>query len=108
MNEVYLQKFSRGEGHLPRACGETILQPVARIASLEMIEAAGAGWLRYPELLKLNADRVRRVLDVRFPRASFLLGLGAALFREGSITAAADLVPDYVRSKVASAPGDTP
>src|SRR5690606_167147 len=99
MNEVYLQKFSRGEGHLPRACGETILQPVARIASLEMIEAAGAGWLRYPELLKLNADRVRRVLDVRFPRASFLLGLGAALFREGSITAAADLVPDYVRSK---------
>ena len=108
MNEVYLQSFARGEGDLPRACGETGLQPVARIESLEKTDAAGAGWHRYPDLLQLNADRISRVLDVHFPRASFLLTLGAALFREGTVTAAADLVPDYVRSKVASAPGDAP
>jgi tRNA threonylcarbamoyladenosine biosynthesis protein TsaB len=106
MNEVYLQSYARGEGGLPRACGDTVLQPVARIESLQKTDAAGAGWHRYPELLHLNADRISKVLDVQFPRASFLLGPGAALFREGAITAAADLVPDYVRAKVASSPGE--
>src|SRR5690606_14243408 len=106
MNEVYLQGFARGEGDLPRACGETVLQPVARIQSLETTGAAGAGWHRYPELLHLNADRILQVVDVQFPRASFLLGSGAALLREGAITAAADLVPNYVRAKVASSPDE--
>ena len=106
MNEVYLQGFARGEGDLPRACGETVLQPVARIESLETTGVAGAGWHRYPELLHLNADRISQVVDVQFPRASFLLGSGAALLREGAITAAADLVPDYVRAKVASSPDE--
>jgi tRNA threonylcarbamoyladenosine biosynthesis protein TsaB len=108
MNEVYLQSFARGEGGLPRACGDTILQPVARIESLGTTDAAGAGWHRYPELLQLNSDCIASVLDVQFPRASFLLGSGAALVREGAITEARDLVPDYVRSKVASVPGDAP
>src|SRR5690606_19537606 len=82
------------------------LQPVARIESLETTGVAGAGWHRYPELLHLNADRISQVVDVQFPRASFLLGSGAALLREGAITAAADLVPDYVRAKVASSPDE--
>jgi tRNA threonylcarbamoyladenosine biosynthesis protein TsaB len=106
MNEVYLQSFARGEGDVPRACGETVLQPIARIQSLETTGAAGAGWHRYPELLHLNADRISNVLDVQFPRASFLLAPGAALFREGRLTAAADLVPDYVRAKVVSSPDE--
>ena len=108
MNEVYLQCFARGEGGIPLACGETVLQPAARIESLERSDfhAAGAGWRRYPQLLQLNADRIPRVIDVQFPRASYLLATGAALFREGAITGAADLVPDYVRSRVASAPAD--
>ena len=106
MNEVYLQSFARGEGNMPRACGETVLQPVARIELLEKTGVAGAGWHRYPELLHLNADCISKVLDVELPRATFLLGPGAALFREGAITAAADLVPDYVRAKVASCPGE--
>jgi tRNA threonylcarbamoyladenosine biosynthesis protein TsaB len=106
MNEVYLQGFARGEDDLPSPCGATVLQPVARIESLGKTGVAGAGWHRYPELLHLNADRISKVLDVQLPRASFLLGPGAALFREGALTAAADLVPDYVRGKVASSPGE--
>jgi tRNA threonylcarbamoyladenosine biosynthesis protein TsaB len=110
MNEVYLARFRRGKGGLPVADGETLLQPVGRIESLEgpgpaHVHAAGAGWKRYPQLLKLNADRVAGVAEVSLPRASFLLDSGAAALREGAVTEPAQLVPDYVRSRVASIPG---
>ena len=108
MNEVYLQGFERGEGGVPRACGDPVLQPVARIASLQDADVAGAGWHRYPELLQLNEVSISRILEVRFPRAAFLLDTGASLFGRGIVTSPADLVPDYVRSRVASAPGDAP
>jgi tRNA threonylcarbamoyladenosine biosynthesis protein TsaB len=110
MNEVYLARFRRGEGGLPVAEGETLLQPVGRIELLEgltlaRVHAAGAGWHRYPDLLKVNADRLAGVIDVSLPRASFLLDAGAAALREGAVCEPGQLIPDYVRSKVASIPG---
>ena len=110
MNEVYLARFRRGEGGLPLADGETVLQPISRIASLQRddqarVHAAGAGWQRYPELLRLNAGLFADVVDVYYPRASFLLATGAAALRNGVKLQPAELVPDYVRSKVASVRG---
>ena len=110
MNEVYLASFRRGEDELPVADGETTLQPVARIegmvvAGRERVHVAGAGWQRYPQLMQLNEDGIARVLDILHPRASFLLGAGAAAFRSGGMLPPDQLVPDYVRSKVASAAG---
>ena len=110
MNEVYLARFRRGESGLPVAEGETLLQPVGRIELLEgltlaRVHAAGAGWHRYPDLLKVNADRLAGVIDVSLPRASFLLDAGAAALREGAVCEPGQLIPDYVRSKVASIPG---
>jgi hypothetical protein len=64
---------------------------------------AGGGWPRHPQLLQLNEDRIADVLDIQFPRASFLLGAGAAAFRSDGMLPPDQLVPDYVRSKVASA-----
>jgi tRNA threonylcarbamoyladenosine biosynthesis protein TsaB len=107
MNEVYLACFRKGEGGVPIADGETVLQPVGRIESLEAasrVHAAGAGWQRYPALLQLNADCIAAVAEVLFPKASCLLESGEALLRSGSILNPAELVPDYVRSKVASPP----
>ena len=110
MNEVYLAHFRRGEGGLPLAGGACVLHPIGRIESLERddrlrVHAAGAGWQRYPELLRLNADLVADFVDVLYPRASFLLAIGAAALRNGAKLEPAELIPDYVRSKVASVPG---
>lgn len=110
MNEVYLAHFRRGEGSLPLADGASVLHPIGRIESLERddrlrVHAAGAGWQRYPELLRLNADLVADFVDVLYPRASFLLAIGAAALRNGAKLEPAELIPDYVRSKVASVPG---
>jgi tRNA threonylcarbamoyladenosine biosynthesis protein TsaB len=112
MHEVYLARFNRGEGALllSSARAEAILQPPGRIglpaADSAGVYAAGAGWHRYPELLEQNADLIQGVVDVHYPRASFLLAPAAALLRQGAVTEPAELVPDYVRSRVASAPGD--
>lgn len=110
MNEVYLARFRRGEGGLPVADGETVLQPLGRIESLGRHDrarmlAAGAGWQRYPELPTLNADLFAGLADVHYPRASFLLAIGAAALRNGVKLHPAELLPDYVRSKVAAVPG---
>jgi len=110
MNEVYLARFRRGEDNLPIADGETSLQPIGRVEELAETtgghaHVAGFGWQRYPELVRLNEDAIARVLDVQFPRATFLLGAGRAAFRNGGMLPPDQLVPDYVRSKVASAAG---
>jgi tRNA threonylcarbamoyladenosine biosynthesis protein TsaB len=108
MNEVYLACFRRSEGGLPVAEGETTLQPIRRIerfagGGAERVHVAGGGWQRHPQLLQLNEDCIADVLDIQFPRASFLLGAGTAAFRSDGSLPPDQLVPDYVRSKVASA-----
>ena len=67
--------------------------------------AAGAGWQRYPELAALNADLIGEAVDVLYPRARFLLASGADAFRRGATIDPADVVPAYLRHKVAEKPG---
>lgn len=110
MNEVYLACFSRGEDGLPVALEQAILQRIERIPQLDRYSecgpagcyAAGAGWQRYPELLRLNDDRLDGVIDVSWPRARFLLDLGRKSWRLGGAIDPELLIPTYVRTQVAT------
>lgn len=109
MNEVYLAGYRRGAGRLPLADGAAVVQPAGRfewpgVGPGSKWHAAGAGWQRYPDLLRMNAGRIAAVVDVQLPRALFLLGAGAALWQEGKATAPMALEPDYVRARVAQVP----
>lgn len=103
MTEVYLARYRRGDGGLPVAEGETVLQPIAAIEGLASgppWHAAGEGWRRYPELLEHNADRLAGLLDVRWPRARHLLALGRNALLAGAAIDPRELAPAYVRERV--------
>ena len=105
MGEVYLGIYRRGEAGIPVDLVPERLQRPAGIAELESSPdgrrlAAGFGWQRYPELLLANQDRFVEVADVLHPRASYLLGLGAG----GHAIRPQDVVPAYLRQKVAEKP----
>lgn len=107
MSEVYLRGYRRGEDGLPLATGETTLQPIAPVDVPDAPDtadwyAAGAGWQRYPELMKLNDDRLAGSTDVEWPRAQYLLGLGRRSCLAGKAIDPASLVPAYVRDRVAA------
>lgn len=112
MNEIYLACFLKGEGGLPLADGDAVLQPIGIIERIGLSKdedsgsarwhAAGAGWHRYPELLRMNDDRLAGVVDVQVPRARFLLDLGQQSFLAGQAIDAELLVPAYVRTRVAA------
>ena len=113
MNEVYLGLFERGEGGLPSPLLAERLQGIDVIPDLEPETAkgrvaAGFGWQRYPDLLTMNRDRVERVAAVPHPRARDLLGLGEYAVRAGKTVLPQDVVPAYVRQKVAEKPSNTP
>jgi tRNA threonylcarbamoyladenosine biosynthesis protein TsaB len=110
MNEVYLGGFRRVGDELPVALFEERLQPQTPIEELDETHAdkrvaAGFGWQRYPVLLAANEDRIANTSEVLHPRARFLLPLGRALVNQGGTIAPQDLVPAYLRSKVAEKPG---
>jgi tRNA A37 threonylcarbamoyladenosine modification protein TsaB len=63
--------------------------------------AAGAGWHKYPDLLAQNSSLIAATADVIYPRARYLLELGARSIKDGLAIAPAALVPAYIRSKVA-------
>ncbi len=108
MDEVYLGAYRRGEDGLPVAEGETLLQGIATIESLPGGEsadgryAAGEGWRRHPALLELNGHRFAGVAGVSWPRARYLLALGRRAYRAGGGIDPAELVPEYVRDRVAA------
>jgi len=77
MNEVYLGMFRRG---------------------------AGFGWQRYPELLAANKARFAELVDPWHPHARFLLPLGAAGLEKGNAVEPQDVLPAYLRQKVAEIP----
>lgn len=109
MHEVYLGIYRLDAAGLPAAVVPERLSAQVRIPDLEPDAdgrrvAAGFGWQRYPELLGQNRDRIDAVAAILHPRASNLLALGAAeLQRSGGIEAR-DLVPAYLRQKVAEKP----
>ncbi|MDH3620394.1 MAG: tRNA (adenosine(37)-N6)-threonylcarbamoyltransferase complex dimerization subunit type 1 TsaB [Gammaproteobacteria bacterium] len=109
MNEVYLGAFERGPAGLPVPLLAERLQTQTRIDDLDASQAsirasAGYGWERYPGLAAANEAIIGMRSSVMHPRARYLLALGEAARIDGSEIRPQDLVPAYLRSKVASKP----
>jgi len=109
MSEIYLGAYRRGVGDLPeslfaeRLHGHIIIDELDADNARSRV-AAGFGWQRYPEIAAINADLIGDPVDILYPRARFLLGLGAAAFESGQCIDPADVAPAYLRHKVAEKP----
>jgi tRNA threonylcarbamoyladenosine biosynthesis protein TsaB len=109
MNEVYLGAFRRDAANLPQAVFPERLQTQTLIEGLDELTtpgrvAAGSGWARYPALAVANAGLIGSQSDILHPKARFLLSLGEAALAAGAVVRPQDLVPAYLRSKVAQKP----
>ena len=109
MNEVYLGAYRRGDANLPDPVFPERLHGQTVIAELEGSDAegrvaAGFGWQRYPELAAVNTPFIQERLDLLHPRARFLLPLGANLRQRGRFIDPKDIMPAYLRNKVAEEP----
>jgi len=107
MNEVYLAVFSRDSDGLPIAEREVCLHKVSACMVDDVgaaMLAAGSGWRLYPELLEANQRFVERDVDILYPNARYLLRLGSRDWRAGQAIAPEQVVPEYVRMKVAEKP----
>jgi tRNA threonylcarbamoyladenosine biosynthesis protein TsaB len=109
MGEVYLGAWRRGNCPLPEALLEERLQGQTAIVELDEVHAdarfaAGFGWQRYPHLLVANEDRVGQTSDILYPRARYLVPLATDALEQGRAIDPQDLVPAYLRSKVAEKP----
>lgn len=112
MNEVYLGGYQRGQNDLPAEIFAERLHGQDGIAELaahtdKTRVAAGAGWQRYPALLESNRLSIDAISECLNPRASFLLGLGAQSLGAGLAVAPAEIMPAYLRQKVAEKPAPT-
>jgi tRNA threonylcarbamoyladenosine biosynthesis protein TsaB len=109
MNEVYLGAYKRGDAGIPdplfaeRLHGQQLVEELAASDRAGRV-AAGFGWQRYPELAVLNRPVVTVCSNVLHPRARFLLSLGAMALQNGESVDPQDLVPAYLRNKVAEKP----
>ncbi|MCH7821926.1 MAG: tRNA (adenosine(37)-N6)-threonylcarbamoyltransferase complex dimerization subunit type 1 TsaB [Proteobacteria bacterium] len=111
MHEVYLGIYERGPENLPEpVCPERLhgVEPIAELDSAASPVAAGFGWQRYPDLLANNRDRLNGVVEVLYPRARYLLALGTARYRNAMALEPQDVVPAYLRQKVAEKPVASP
>lgn len=109
MNEVYLGLYSRGEGNHPVPMAAERLQGHEAIDNLPAsgaggCVAAGFGWQRYPGIMAVNEQHFSAVSDILYPRARFLLALGALALAQGKCLLPQDIAPAYLRQKVASTP----
>jgi tRNA threonylcarbamoyladenosine biosynthesis protein TsaB len=107
MHEVYLGIFRRGDTDLPEEAIPERLHDLTKIVELEpgsKAVAAGYGWRRYPELLVANRDRVTVASDVLYPHARDLLRFAPAMIENGDSVVPQDIVPAYLRQKVAEKP----
>ena len=105
MNQVYAGEYVRNTEGIPALDGEErIVVCDFSFESAVDFWAAGQGWERYPELLEANRDAITRVSDIDLPRARFLLPAGRTAFANGLAVDPADILPAYLRSKVAEKP----
>lgn len=109
MNEVYLGAYRRGDANLPEPIFTERLHGQTVIAELEGSDAAGRvaagfGWQRYPQLAAVNESLLQERLDLLHPRARFLLPLGANSLQVGKFIDPKDIMPAYLRNKVAEEP----
>jgi len=109
MSEVYLGAFRRGPGDelaeiFPeRLQTQTLIEELTPALATSRV-AAGFGWERYSGLLVANAEVIGKRSSVQHPRARFLLPLGETALAKGAAISPQDLVPAYLRSKVAQMP----
>ena len=109
MNEVYLGIYARDNKGCRKHLIAERIHAQAAIAELSHSTdgrrfAAGSGWSRYPALLEHNRDRIDQVVDILHPRARYLLKLGAEALEDGKSINPADVLPAYLRQKVAQKP----
>lgn len=104
MNEVYVGIFRRGGDGQPVPEGDEYIDSVDRLEIKGgSFITAGDGWHRYPDLLTRGIGDIAGQSQIRFPRARFVLPLAAAGF--DAAIPADQLVPSYLRHKVAEPPG---
>ena len=107
MNEVYLGRYRRDSTGIPVDVVPEQLHAIAPIQGLGdgiRTVAAGYGWKRYPGLTHGNSDKISEISDIRYPRARFLLPMGGRALAAGGAVAPQDVVPAYLRQKVAEIP----
>ena len=112
MNEVYLGAFRQGPDGLPEPLFAERLQTQTHIDDLDPASAgaraaAGFGWERYPGLAAVNETLIGEWSTAMHPRARFLLSIGEAALVRGKEIRPQDLVPAYLRSKVAAKPASS-
>jgi len=112
MNEAYLGIYRNdGEG-IPTAVTDEMLQPIEKIdglvaANASKLFAAGQAWEKYPALLESNRAAIAKIVDVHYPKAKYLLGLGTRAWQAGEAIEPENLAPAYIRTKVAEKPRET-
>jgi tRNA threonylcarbamoyladenosine biosynthesis protein TsaB len=109
LGEVYLGAWHRGEQQKPEPLFDERLHGQTAILELDQAHAdtrvaAGFGWQRYPQLLVANEERIGQRSDVLYPHARYLVPLAADAMAKGLPIDPQDLVPAYLRHKVAEKP----
>jgi tRNA threonylcarbamoyladenosine biosynthesis protein TsaB len=108
MDEVYLGLYAAGSDGLPQPVVAERLHDQSVISELEpdpdRFTAAGFGWERYPQLLEANRPFLASVSAASHPSARYLLPAGAAIAAAGAGVDPQDVVPAYLRQKVAATP----
>lgn len=109
MNEVYLGAYRRGDANIPDPVFPERLQGWMLIDELDAADSrgrmsAGSGWRRYPELVAVNEDLYESRSEVLHPRARYLIPLAAVALQNGEFVEPQDVIPAYLRHKVAEIP----
>ena len=109
VNEAYLGIYRNDGDGIPIAVTDEVLQPIEKIdglaaASASELFAAGQAWEKYPALRELNRAAISKIVDVHYPKARYLLGLGMRAWQAGEAIEPENLAPAYIRTKVAEKP----
>jgi tRNA threonylcarbamoyladenosine biosynthesis protein TsaB len=106
MQEVYLGLYELNDGTVSATVPERLqrCEVIAELGDRDDYVAAGYGWQRFPALLAANRANLQGDAEVLYPHARFLLKLGMSAFGRGEAVAAEDVIPAYLRQKVAEKP----
>ena len=113
MDEVYLGIFARDDADLAvplcdeRLHGQGPIEELQQSVGKQRI-AAGFGWERYPALAASNRDLLTGMSPSQHPNARHLLALGARDLAAGLDVRPENIVPAYLRQKVAEKPAVGP
>lgn len=103
MDEVYFAAWARGEDGLPQALAPAQVTAPAQVdVHGGDWHAAGSGWHSYADALRSATGANLLAVDgAALPRAADALRIAVPRFAAGETISAAQLLPDYLRNKVA-------